>query len=167
MRRKIAVFGSAFLKEGGKEWNKAYRFGKLCADRGYIVVCGGYGGIMEAVSKGARENQGDVLGILCRELERTPNSYLKEEKWTETYPMRLASLIDSASVYVFFDGGIGTLTEFLLVWSMRCRNIRRENKWFVVGSDFKKKVMKVKEMLNEEIDVLFVEEPEEVFEHIE
>lgn len=164
---KIAVFGSAFASKDSDEWRKAYRFGRECARRGYKVVCGGYGGIMEAVSKGASEEGGDVVGILCTELRRTPNPYLTERFWVHTYPERLAALMNSASVYVFFDGGVGTLTEFLLVWSMRCREIRKENKWFVVGSNFKNKVLKVKELLNEEMDVVFVEEPEGVFEYIE
>jgi len=51
--------------------------GRLLADRGHEVVCGGLGGAMAAVCRGARENGGHTIGILPGEDRAAANSYVE------------------------------------------------------------------------------------------
>ena len=53
--RLVAVFGSADSKDGDPRYESARRVGTLLVAAGYGVVTGGYGGVMEAVSRGAAD----------------------------------------------------------------------------------------------------------------
>ena len=45
-------------------WEMAEELGRLLAEEGHILLCGGLGGVMEAACKGAAEAGGTVVGIL-------------------------------------------------------------------------------------------------------
>src|SRR5947209_938402 len=60
---RVTVFGSARVNEESQEYKDARRLGALLAGRGDVIVSGGYGGVMEAVSRGAREVGGQVVGV--------------------------------------------------------------------------------------------------------
>jgi len=161
-KMKLGVFGSSAVSDKNDAWKSAYRFGKLIAERKLEIICGGYGGIMEAVSKGAREAGGVVSGICVEELKRTPNPYLSEILWMKTYPQRLAKLIETSDVCVFFDGGIGTFTELFLVLTLKRRNIGKSKPCIVIGKVMEKKVKKVLEIINEDTsEIVFFSTPEE------
>lgn len=165
---KVGVFGSSSAHPSSREWKSAYRFGVLAAERGWTVVCGGYGGIMEGVSKGVRDGGGRVIGICTAELNRTPNPYLTEVEWVPTYPLRLARLIEVAEVYVFFEGGIGTFTELFLVLTMRNRQIGTSKPCIVIGKEMEEKVREVLRSINEETSrIIFVVQPEDAARVIE
>lgn len=55
MEKSIAVFGSALPLEGSAAYEEARLTGQLLARAGYVVLNGGYGGVMEGASRGARE----------------------------------------------------------------------------------------------------------------
>ena len=80
---KITVFGGSSPKPGSTAYQKAYQLGALLAKAGHIVATGGYIGTMEAVSRGANEAGGHVVGITCSELENLrptgANKWVKEE----------------------------------------------------------------------------------------
>lgn len=62
MRNKqVVVIGESDTKE---YLDEAYEIGKFIATNGHILISGGGGGIMEAASKGASENNGTVIGII-------------------------------------------------------------------------------------------------------
>ncbi len=66
---------------GGRKVDKsllkvAEEVGRLLAERGSIVACGGLGGVMEAVSKGAKSAGGLTIGILPQEHKRDVNAYI-------------------------------------------------------------------------------------------
>jgi hypothetical protein len=60
---RISVFGGSQPKEGDAAYLEGIELGKLLAERGHIVLTGGYIGVMEAVSRGAREAGGHVIGV--------------------------------------------------------------------------------------------------------
>jgi uncharacterized protein (TIGR00725 family) len=62
---KISVFGGSQPEEGSLAYQEAYQLGKLLAEAGHIVLTGGYIGTMEAVSRGASEADGHVIGVTC------------------------------------------------------------------------------------------------------
>jgi hypothetical protein len=76
---------------------------------------------MEAVSRGAAESGGHVIGITCDEIERWrpvgPNPWVKEERRYPTLRQRLFALIDSCDAAIAMPGGIGTLAEIAEIWS--------------------------------------------------
>ena len=122
MEKMIAVFGtSKALKEGDAEYDAGRRLGSLLARAGYIVATGGYHGTMEAVSRGAKEARGRVVGVttsLFDAVRTGPNPYLDEEIKFPTLFQRLHYLVTSTAAWVALPGGIGTLSEVALAWSL-------------------------------------------------
>lgn len=108
----IAVFGSAMTKPEMRDWIHAEALGAQLAKAGAIVISGGFGGIMEAVSKGAKEAGGITVGITCNDLpERKANPYVMHEWRTERWDQRLLALVWLADGYVVMPGSSGTLVE--------------------------------------------------------
>jgi uncharacterized protein (TIGR00730 family) len=119
---KIAVvFGSNSPKEGDTDYAEAQQLGRVLAQAGYIVATGGYLGTMEAASRGAKETGGHVIGVttsLFDGVRLHPNAYLDEEFKFPTLFERLHYLVTLADVWVALPGGIGTLSEVALTWSL-------------------------------------------------
>lgn len=116
----ISVFGSSRCPEGSSIYREAYELGQRLAEAGFTVCNGGYDGAMKAVSKGAREAGGHVIGIMVNQLFRSsvPNPWLVERIQAETLFTRLEALTNHAAGFVAVTGGTGTLTELFLVWSL-------------------------------------------------
>lgn len=118
----ITVFGGSQPKEGDSAYREALELGKLLAHAGHIVLSGGYIGTMEAVSRGANEAGGHVIGVTCEEIERwrpvKPNRWVKEERRCSTLLERLTELIQSSNAAIALPGGPGTLTEIALTWNL-------------------------------------------------
>ncbi len=74
---------------------------------------------MAAVSRGAREAGGHVIGVTCAAFDPLPpNPWLTEEIKAPTLLARLALIMDRADGFVAVRGGIGTLSEVTLAWSL-------------------------------------------------
>jgi uncharacterized protein (TIGR00730 family) len=115
----ITVFGSSAVQEGTAEYVQAYHLGKVLAEAGYTIVNGGYGGTMEAVSRGAAEAGGHTIGVTCKAFTgRTINRWIMEEIAVGRYLDRLLKLIELGDAYIALPGGTGTLAEVALVWEM-------------------------------------------------
>ncbi len=116
----ITVFGSSRCPEGSAIYRAAHELGKRLAEAGFTVCNGGYDGAMKAVSQGAREAGGHVIGIMVDQLFRAsvPNPWLVERIQAETIFARLEALTNRANGFVVVPGGTGTLTELFLVWSL-------------------------------------------------
>lgn len=101
---------------GGSEINNriyqiAYEVGKEIARNGCIVVCGGLGGVMEAVSKGAKENGGFTIGILPGTQIEDANPYIDLPIPTGISYARNMIVILNSDVIIAIDGKFGTLSE--------------------------------------------------------
>jgi uncharacterized protein (TIGR00730 family) len=115
----VTVFGTRQSLEGDADYQDARRLGRLLAEAGYAVTTGGYGGAMEAVSRGAKDAGGHTRGITMTIFDPLPaNAYLDEEEKVLNFFIRLERLIYSADAYVVLHGGIGTITELGLTWSL-------------------------------------------------
>jgi uncharacterized protein (TIGR00730 family) len=115
--RIVTVFGGSKCREGDPEYEQARALGRLLALAGYAVCTGGYQGVMEAASRGAREAEGVVLGVLMSQFEREPNPYLTESVAAPHFYERLQLLITRSVGFVAVRGGMGTVTELSLVWN--------------------------------------------------
>lgn len=118
----ITVFGGAQPKEGTSAYEEAMLLGTLLAQRGHTVLTGGYMGTMEAVSRGAHEANGHVIGVTCIDIEEwrksKPNQWVKEERRKQTLTERLMGLIEGCDAAIALPGGAGTLTEVSLMWNL-------------------------------------------------
>ena len=118
---KVTVFGGTLPKPGEHDYLEAVRIGSLLARSGHIVITGGYMGTMEAVSKGAAEAGGHVIGVTCEEIERwrssKANPWVKEEWRCVTLPERMIAMMDACDAAIVLPGGIGTLAEVTLLWN--------------------------------------------------
>ena len=138
---KVTVFGSAAPKPGDPVYELAYHLGALLAKAGHTVINGGYIGTMEAVSKGAFEEGGKVIGATCEEIERwrnvAPNDYLTEEVRFATLKQRLGYLMDNCDAAVALPGGLGTLAEITLVWNEMAIEVKPKLPLILVGIGWK------------------------------
>lgn len=116
---RVTVFGSSRVAPGEPAYQEALRLGRLLAEAGYAVCSGGYAGAMEAVSRGAAEAGGAVVGITVQlwAPRLQANSWVGEEVATPHLFERLLRLTES-DAYIALPGGPGTLGEVALVWNL-------------------------------------------------
>lgn len=117
----VAIFGSSQAESGSAAWNEAATVGARCARAGLTVVTGGYGGTMEAASKGAAEARGRVVGVTAAGLFRNrsgANPHVTHEIAANSIPERIGILTDLASGAVVLPGSIGTAAELVVAWNM-------------------------------------------------
>jgi uncharacterized protein (TIGR00730 family) len=117
--RTIAVFGSGSAPPDHPVLAQAGRLGRLLAEAGFTLLCGGYGGTMEAASRGAHQAGGQVIGVTMDLFtpRLQPNPWLTQEWRVSDFFPRLKRLT-SADAFVVLEGGIGTLTEATLAWTL-------------------------------------------------
>lgn len=113
----VTIFGGSRCSSESVEYQEAMKLGRFLAEAGYTVCTGGYAGVMEAISRGAHEADGHVIGVTMTLLKGTPNQFLKETWPTENFYNRLQRMIQSSVAYIALRGGMGTLTEISLVWN--------------------------------------------------
>jgi uncharacterized protein (TIGR00730 family) len=118
---RISVFGGSRSKAGQPAYTEAQRLGQLLAGAGFTVLTGGYIGTMEAVSRGACEAGGHVIGVTCDEIENwrpgRANAWVLEEMRFSSLRERLFALIDNCDAALALPGGAGTLAEIAVMWS--------------------------------------------------
>ena len=135
---KISVFGSSQSKEGSMAYAEAQELGKLLAQRGHVVFTGGYRGTMEAVSRGAAEVGGHVVGVTCDDIERWrplgANAWVKEEWRKKTLIDRLQALVEGCDAALALPGGPGTLTEIALTWNLMIIGSLHRRPLILIGS---------------------------------
>lgn len=131
----ITVFGSARPQAGEADYQEALRLGEELARRGFQVCTGGYTGVMEAVSRGAKEAGGRTIAITSTFFRTQANRWVDEEHAASTWQERLFELIRFGEGFVACKGGTGTLVELAVVWEMLNKGVM-EGKPFVALGDF-------------------------------
>jgi len=89
----------------------AEELGERLANRGHTVVCGGLGGVMEAVCRGAREAGGETLGILPTDRRADANPHVTVPIATGLGHARNALVVLNGDAAIAVDGSHGTLSE--------------------------------------------------------
>ncbi len=113
----VTIFGGSKCAEDSTEYRDAKRLGEMLAEAGFTICTGGYLGVMEAASRGAREKGGRVFGIVMNQFKSEPNRFLTDKVATDHFYDRLQNLITRSVAFVAFRGGMGTVTEISLVWN--------------------------------------------------
>jgi uncharacterized protein (TIGR00730 family) len=117
----VAVFGASGTAPGDGDWEQAQRCGRLLGEAGYAIITGGYGGSMEAASRGAAGAGGHVIGVTAPEVfasRSTANDYVAEEIPAPTLTKRIDVMLDMAAATIALEGSIGTLTELMMAWNV-------------------------------------------------
>lgn len=115
--RIVTIFGGSKCGQDTEEYREAMILGRKLAEGGFTICTGGYLGVMEAASRGAREAGGRVLGIVMNQFKAEPNRFLTDKVATDHFYDRLQNLITRSVGFVALRGGMGTVTEISLVWN--------------------------------------------------
>lgn len=129
----VTVFGSSRPAEADAAYGEARILGTELATRGFAVCTGGYAGVMEAVSRGAKEAGGRTIGVTAEAFQVQPNAWIDEEIRVKTWQDRLFELIRRGKAYIVCAGGTGTLAELAVVWEMVNKRVMPERPFVALG----------------------------------
>ncbi|MCL4365896.1 LOG family protein, partial [Patescibacteria group bacterium] len=120
----VAIFGYADASENDELFKNVREVTKELAQAGYTVVDGGGPGVMRAATIGAKEGGGKVIGVTLYSEEipdfegRDPKNLFDQEVKTTNYVERTLALMRTGQVYIIFNGGTGTISEFGMAWGL-------------------------------------------------
>jgi len=130
---RVGVFGSSRCDKGDEVYKVAEAIGQALSANGYHIVCGGYGGTMEAVCEGGSKTKAYFAeGLTCptafphRGAEG--NKFLTVVTKAESLHQRLQFFCDHCDIFVVLPGNIGTLTELVLTWSLSAIDLNYRQK---------------------------------------
>lgn len=121
---QVAIFGSSHTSSDSPLAEDAYEVAKKLAEAGYTLVDGGGPGVMRAITEGAKAGGGKVVGITfvadknMHYEGRDPLNKFDIEIKTKNYIERTLALLREGQVYVCFNGGTGTISEFGMAWGL-------------------------------------------------
>ena len=144
--RIVTVFGSSRPRAGDAQYAAAQALGAELAGKGFVVCSGGYGGVMEAVSRGAKEAGGRTLGITAKFFTARANNWVDEEIRVKTWQERLFELVKRGHGYVVCPGGTGTLVELAVVWEMLNKGAMARRPLVVLGDFWGPVIERVREV---------------------
>ncbi len=142
----ITVFGSSRPHSGEPDYEEARTLGGALASRGFLVCTGGYGGVMEGASRGAKEAGGRTLGITADFFRSRTNAWVDEEVRVKTWQERLFELVRRGDGYVACKGGTGTLVELAVVWEMLNKGVMAGKPFVVLGEFWRPILERVREV---------------------
>ncbi|WP_457552729.1 LOG family protein [Desulfobacula sp.] len=108
----VSIFGSARTTADHPHYQKADEIAALFAQKGYSVITGGGGGIMEAANRGAAREGADSVGLnITLPFEQKPNPYATTQLEFNYFFVRKVMFLKYAQAYIIMPGGFGTLDE--------------------------------------------------------
>jgi len=127
---QIAIVGGGDCSPEVRE--QAQMLGRLLAERGHVIICGGLGGVMEAAAHGASAAGGLVVGVLPGE-KTDANPYVGIAIATGMGHARNVIIVKSADAVIALPGEHGTLSEVALALKMKKRVISLHS-WEIPGT---------------------------------
>ena len=176
MIKNVAFFGYADAKPKSELYQSAFNTAKLLAEHKFTIVNGGGPGVMDASTKGAEASGGETLAVTFtpKDAPGFEGRYLRnvvdKEIKTSNYVERMFKLLEHSHIFVIFNGGTGTISEFGTAWVL-ARLYYGHHKPFILYGDFWKEVIAVisknmKMRGNEEKVFKIVNTPEAVLESV-
>jgi uncharacterized protein (TIGR00730 family) len=130
----ITVFGSSRPQEGEADYEEARILGREVAACGFAICSGGYAGVMQAVSQGAKEVGGKTYGVTAEFFAAAKvNPWIDVEVRVRTWQERLFELARLANGFVICKGGTGTLAELAVVWEMMNKSVAPPKPCVILG----------------------------------
>lgn len=160
---QVAVFGSSHASEGSVLVKEVIEVSKRLAQAGYIVVDGGGPGVMKGATIGAKSVGGKVIGIVLEADKhmhyegRDPENKFDIEIKAKNYVERTLALMREGQVYVVFNGGTGTISEFGMAWGLAKLYFGHHKPLILYGEFWKKIIAVFKE------NMLLTKEEQEVY----
>ena len=142
----ITVFGSSRPLEGDPQYDVALGLGRELVAGGFAVCTGGYGGVMAAVSRGAKEAGGKTYGVTAEFFAAKANPWVDVEIRVPAWQDRLFELIRLGHGFVACKGGTGTLTELAVVWEMLNKSVITGKPFAVLGDFWAPIIDRVREV---------------------
>jgi len=106
---RVSVIGGSTVDR--ETYEEARELGRVLAREGHTVVCGGYGGVMEAVCRGASEEGGRTVGVLSGGDPDEANEYVDVPVATNMGHARNVLVVLNGEAIIAVDGAYGTLSE--------------------------------------------------------
>lgn len=122
--QQVAIFGSSHTLPDSELSKQVFRVCRELAQLGYTVVNGGGPGVMRAATLGAKDGGGKVIGITLYPDDiptfegRDPKNLFDKEIKTQNFVERTLTLMKEGQVYIVFNGGTGTISEFGMAWGL-------------------------------------------------
>lgn len=122
--KRITFLGYADAKEADDPFKAAFSVAALCAKAGYTIVNGAGPGIMKASTLGAHSVGGRAIGITFYPDDspffegRDETNNVDELSVEKNYLTRTLKLLETGQIYVIFNGGTGTISEFGMAWGL-------------------------------------------------
>ena len=140
---------------GGLNCNKevsamAEQVGRIVAAAGAVVVCGGLGGIMEAVCRGAKEAGGLTIGIIPGKDKTQANSFVDIALPTDMGFSRNTLVVGTGDIVVALPGEYGTLSEISFALIDK-KSVYGFNTWDIEGVTALVDVGELKDVLAREM----------------
>jgi len=120
----ITFLGYADAKEKDDPFKAAFEVARLCAREGYTIVNGAGPGIMKASTLGAHAGGSRAIGSTFypkdipmfegRDVTNEVDELLVEDNYVE----RTLKLLELGQIFVIFNGGTGTISEFGMAWGL-------------------------------------------------
>jgi len=175
----VTIFGSARTNPNDKYYKMAVEIAFKLTQKGYGILTGGGGGIMEAGNKGANAGGGTSVGLNI-ELphEQSPNIYIDNDKilMFDYFFVRKVMFMKYAQGFVVMPGGFGTLDELFEALTLIQTNKIGKFPIVLVGKKFwsglldwiKATLLEDKKINKEDLDLFsIVDSADDALEHIE
>ncbi|MFW5946590.1 MAG: TIGR00725 family protein [Candidatus Natronoplasma sp.] len=107
----ISVIGGDVGSTSEEDLDTAEVLGEILAAKEHTLVCGGRGGVMKAICRGAKKKGGTTIGILPSSSRDEANEYIDHAIVTDLGIMRNSLVVMNGDVVIAIDGGYGTLSE--------------------------------------------------------
>jgi uncharacterized protein (TIGR00730 family) len=173
----ISIFGSARTTPDHPYYQKAENLAALFAQKGYSVITGGGGGIMEAANKGATRGGADSVGLnITLPFEQKPNPYATTQIEFKYFFVRKVMFLKYAQAYIIMPGGFGTLDElFETITLIQTQRIRKmpvilvvKDYWEGLILWIKDKLLKEKTISQKDLDLLhLLDDPKDIVQVVE
>lgn len=150
MSKVVTIFGSSYPVPGEKEYEDAYLLGKLIGRSGIDLCSGGHMGIMDAVSKGAVEENRQAIGITLDVFNSRPSPHLTKHIKCNSLFERILKLIETGDAYLILNGGTGTLLELSAVWEFLNKGLMKNKPVCCYGKIWEELIPKIDSRLAEE-----------------
>jgi len=172
----VSIFGSARLAPGEPVYEQTQEIARMLAERGYGIITGGGGGVMEAANKGAAEAGGRSVGLNIElPMEQRPNQFSNLSLSFRYFFVRKVMFIKYAQAYVVMPGGLGTLDELSeAITLIQTRKIKPfpvimvgTKYWGPLIDWFKQTLLAEKMISEEDLDIFrLMDDPKEVVKEI-
>lgn len=136
---RVAVFGSARVQPGDKEYAQVREAASRLTELGCDIVTGGGPGLMEAANEGAASSRTlgsrktRSFGLTIAIPYEKANPYLDSVTAHRTFFSRLHHFVRMSQAFVIFPGGIGTALELMMVWQLLQVGFMTERPVVLVG----------------------------------